>query len=92
VLKSTLSGFHQTPLETMLRQGRVKVAVVTGFVTGNCVLFTAGDAYMRDFEVIIPRDCVIDQNAEEHNDAMKKMRHVLKARTPAASTVRLLRR
>jgi nicotinamidase-related amidase len=46
VLKSTLSGFHQTPLEAMLRQGNVRTTVVTGFATGNCVLFTAADAYM----------------------------------------------
>jgi nicotinamidase-related amidase len=91
VLKSTLSGFHQTPLEAMLRQGAVKTTIVTGFVTGNCVLFTAAEAYMRDFKVVVPRDCVIDQTAEEHTDALKKMRHVLKAKTPAGSAVRLRR-
>jgi len=89
VLKSTLSGFHQTPLEAMLRQGNVKTLVVTGFVTGNCVLFTAAEAYMRDFKVIVPQDCVVDQTPEQHTDALKKMRHVLKAKTPAGSAVRL---
>ena len=91
VLKSTLSGFHQTPLEAMLRQGHVRTTVITGFVTGNCVLFTAAEAYMRDFRVVVPRDCAIDQTAVEHADALKKMRRVLKAKTPAASTVRLKR-
>ena len=91
VLKSTLSGFHQTPLEAMLRQGDVKTTVVTGFVAGNCVLFTAAEAYMRDFKVIVPRDCVVDQTAEEHADAFKKMQRVLKARTPVGSAVRFRR-
>ena len=91
VLKSTLSGFYQTPLEAMLRQGRVKTTVVTGFVTGNCVLFTAAEAYMRDFKVIVPRDCVADQTQEEHDDALKKMRDVLKAKTSRGSGVRLRR-
>lgn len=91
VLKSTLSGFHQTPLEAMLRQGNVKTTVVTGFVTGNCVLFTAAEAYMRNFKLIVPRDCVVDQSGEEQQGALKKMRGVLKASTPLASAVRLRR-
>lgn len=91
VLKSTLSGFHQTPLEAMLRQGEVKTTVVTGFVTGNCVLFTAAEAYMRDFKVVVPRDCVADRSREEQRDALRKMRSVLKARTPLSSAIRLRR-
>jgi nicotinamidase-related amidase len=54
VLKSTLSGFYQTPLETMLRLGGVKTLIVTGFAADNCVLFTAADAYMRDFRLLDP--------------------------------------
>ncbi len=91
VLKSTLSGFHQTALEAMLRQGKVKTTVVTGFVTGNCVLFTAADAYMRDFRVIVPRDCVADLTSETQTSALKKMRDVLKATTPRGSAVTLRR-
>ena len=91
VLKSTLSGFHQTPLEAMLRQGKVKTTVITGFATGNCVLFTAVEAYMRDFRVILPSDCVADQTQEEHSAALRKMRRVIKAKTPAASALRLRR-
>ena len=80
VLKSTLSGFHQTPLEAMLRQGDVKTVIFTGFVTGNCVLFSAVDAYMRDFKIVVASDCVLDQTNEEHRDALKKMADVLKAK------------
>jgi len=89
VLKSTISGFHQTPLEAMLRQGEVGTIVLAGFVTGNCVLFTAADAYMRDFKLIVPRDCVADQTGDMHNSALKKMRDLLKAKTPVASAIRL---
>jgi nicotinamidase-related amidase len=91
VLKSTLSGFHQTALEAMLRQGSVKTTVITGFVTGNCILFTAADAYMRDFTVVVPHDCVADQAEEDHVGALKKMRHVVKAKTPAGASVRFRR-
>ena len=91
VLKSTLSGFHQTPLDAMLRQGEVGTVVVTGFVTGNCVLFTAADAYMRDYRVVVPRDCVADLTPEEHGDALKKIASVLKARLTTSAQLRLRR-
>lgn len=91
VLKSTLSGFHQTPLDAMLRQGGVRTTVLTGFVTGNCVLFTAAEAYMRDFRVVVPPDCVIDRTAKQQSAALAKMRDVLKAKTPTGSTIRLKR-
>jgi nicotinamidase-related amidase len=80
VLKSTLSGFHQTPLEAMLRQGHVKTVVMAGFLTGNCVLFTAADAYMRGFDVVVASDCVLDETDGRHRDALKTMSRALKAR------------
>jgi nicotinamidase-related amidase len=84
VLKSTLSGFYQTPLEAMLRQGDVTTVVMTGFLTGNCVLFTSVDAYMRDFKVVVPSDCALDLTREKHQDALAQMADVLKARVAAS--------
>jgi nicotinamidase-related amidase len=84
VLKSTLSGFYQTPLEAMLRQGNVTTVIMTGFLTGNCVLFTSVDAYMRDFKVVVPSDCALDLTREKHRDALAQMADVLKARVAAS--------
>jgi len=84
VLKSTLSGFYQTPLEAMLRQGDVTTVMMTGFLTGNCVLFTAVDAYMRDFKVVVPSDCALDLTREKHQGALAQMADVLKARVAAS--------
>lgn len=91
VLKSTLSGFHQTPLEAMLRLGDVKTVVITGLVTGNCVLFTSVDAYMRNYRLIVPSDCVADLAPAEHRAALRKMRSLLKARVSPARGLRLSR-
>jgi nicotinamidase-related amidase len=52
ILKTTLSGFYQTPLEGMLRL-RVRT-LITGFAADNCVLFTAADGYMRDYRLVGP--------------------------------------
>lgn len=91
VLKSTLSGFHQTPLEAMLRLGDVRTVIVTGLVTGNCVLFTAVDAYMRSYQLMVPADCVADQKPAEHRAALRKMQALLKANVASSKTLRLRR-
>lgn len=89
VLKSTLSGFYQTPLETMLRLGGVKTLVMTGFAADNCVLFTAADAYMREFHLVVPRDAVGARTAEAKRRALATMTALFDARTPTSSTLRL---
>jgi nicotinamidase-related amidase len=43
------------------------------------VLFTANDAYMRDFHLVVPADCVASQDAEENRYALRHMQRVLKA-------------
>jgi nicotinamidase-related amidase len=85
ILKSTLSGFYQTPLETMLRLGGVKTLILTGFTSDNCVLFTAADAYMRDFRLVVPRDCISAKTREAHDRAIRTMTQLFGAKTAASS-------
>lgn len=92
VLKSTLSGFYQTPLETMLRLGGVETLVLAGFAADNCVLFTAADAYMREFRLLVPRDCVAARTAGAHRRALTTMRELLGARIDPSPRIRLPRR
>ena len=49
VLKPKHSGFHATPLALLLEHLGTRTLVLTGFTAERCVLFTANDAYMRDF-------------------------------------------
>jgi len=91
VLKSTLSGFYQTPLETMLRLGGVKTLIVTGFAADNCVLFTAADAYMRDFRLVVPRDCIGAKTADALRRALGTMTEGFGARTSPSTRLRLSR-
>src|SRR4029453_5155967 len=43
VHKPHLSGFHDTPLDTLLQTGEVQTVIVTGFAADNCVFFTAAE-------------------------------------------------
>lgn len=79
VLKPKHSGFFSTTLDTLLQYLGVNTVVLTGIAANICVLFTANDAYMRDFRVIVPSDCVASNTPEETREALEQMRKVLKA-------------
>lgn len=81
VLKPTNSGFHGTVLDVLLRDLDVKTLVLAGFATDNCVLFTAHDAYLRGYELRVPRDCSAAESALRHRRALEIMARVMKAET-----------
>jgi nicotinamidase-related amidase len=58
VLKPKHSGFYSTNLEPLLKSLKVKRLILTGIAGDICVLFTAYDAHMREFDLFIPKDCV----------------------------------
>ena len=91
VLKPKHSGFFSTTLETLLRYLGSKKLIVTGIAGNFCVLFTANDAYMRDYELIIPSDCTVSNTAGENRQALVLMRKFLKADTRPSAKVRLVR-
>jgi nicotinamidase-related amidase len=85
VLKPKHSGFFSTTLDTLLDYLKAKTLILTGVAANICVLFTANDAYMRDFHLVIPSDCVASNTAEDNEHALKLMEQVLKAdTTPSA--------
>jgi nicotinamidase-related amidase len=79
VLKPKHSGFYNTTLDLLLEHLQAKTLVIAGMATDVCVLFTAADAYMRDFRVIIPRDCVTALTPAAHRAALAHMRTTIKA-------------
>ncbi|HSD46560.1 MAG TPA: isochorismatase family cysteine hydrolase, partial [Pyrinomonadaceae bacterium] len=54
VLKPKHSGFYSTTLSLLLTHLGAENLIITGIAGNNCVLFTANDAYMRDFKLFIP--------------------------------------
>ena len=79
VLKPKHSGFFSTTLDTLLQYLGVNTVILAGLATNICVLFTANDAYMRDFHLIVPSDCVASNTEEENRYALDQMSKVLKA-------------
>ena len=89
VLKPKHSGFYSTTLSLLLTHLAAENLILTGIAGNNCVLFTANDAYMRDFKLFIPADCVVSNTEEENRHALKQMETVLKADTTIAADLDL---
>jgi nicotinamidase-related amidase len=87
VLKPKHSGFFSTTLETLLRYLETQTLILTGIAGNFCVLFTANDAYMRDFHLFVPRDCTVSNTNEENESALRLMRKFLKADTRRSSRI-----
>jgi nicotinamidase-related amidase len=85
VLKPRHSAFYCTALELLLARLGVKTLVLVGFATNICVLFTAHDAHMRGFQVVVPADCGGSNTEELTRQALEQMRLVTGARIDEAS-------
>jgi nicotinamidase-related amidase len=64
VMKARHTIFYMTPLEYLLGQKEIDRLILTGQVTEQCILYSALDAYVRHFDVAVPRDAV----AHIHDD------------------------
>jgi nicotinamidase-related amidase len=91
VLKPKHSGFFSTTLDTLLDYLGAKTLILTGFTADNCVLFTANDAYMRDFHLLVPSDCVASLDPAENAHALAHMQRVLKADVRPSAEIDLRR-
>jgi nicotinamidase-related amidase len=89
VLKPKHSAFYATTLDTLLKYLGTRRLVMGGFSGDVCVLFTAGDAYMRDLHVHVPADCIASVSEEENHRALAYMRRVLDVRTAPATAIDL---
>jgi nicotinamidase-related amidase len=87
VLKPKHSGFFATPLELLLSFLHARRLIITGVAGDNCVLYTAADAYMREFEVVVPADCVVSLDSAVNAAALEQMRKTLKAETESSKHI-----
>ena len=70
VLKPQHSAFYCTVLELLLEHLGTRTLVMAGFAANFCVLFTANDAHMRGFRLVVPADCTASNTAALTRDAL----------------------
>jgi nicotinamidase-related amidase len=92
VLKPKHSGFYCSALDVLLADLGARTLIITGLAGNICVLYTAYDAHMRNFEIIIPSDCLASNTVEENDFALRQMSAVLGADTRSSEEISFERR
>ena len=83
--KGRHSVFYETALSHLLRVEEVERVILIGQVTEQCILYSALDAYLRGYEVIVPPDAVAHIDRELADAALKMIERNMHADlTPAA--------
>lgn len=67
------SAFYATSLAYLLTQLEPRRVILTGQVTEQCILYTALDAYVRHFPVVVPPDAVAHIDPELSDAALSMM-------------------
>lgn len=79
------SVFYATALDYLLGRLETKRLVLTGQVTEQCILYSALDAYVRHYDVVVPPDAVAHIDSELGGAALKMMERNMSAEIgPAA--------
>jgi len=89
VLKPKHSGFQFTALDVLLAHLGAETLILTGVAGNFCVLFTAHDAYMRDYHLVVPGDCIASQTEADDAYALAHMARVTKADTRPSAQIDL---
>ena len=89
VLKPKHSAFYATPLDLLLRHLRVQRLIVTGVASDQCIVISAAEARMRDYDVVVPRDCVGAPSAARNAAALRQLAESHRIATPLSSRLRL---
>ena len=70
VVKKRYSMFFQTDLDALLQRLGTDQIILAGVNTHACIRVAAIDAYQRDIEVMIVRECVASKDAHHHHVTM----------------------
>ena len=81
VIKPMHSGFYATNLPVLLPRLGASRVILTGVAADICVLFTAADAHMREYEIWTPGDCVAAVSPERTAWALDIMAKTMRAET-----------
>jgi len=89
VIKPQFSGFYSTNLAVLLPKLGVRRLILAGVATEICVLFTAADAHMRDYDIWIPNDAVVAIDQGQGDAALGIMRNTMGAETSGTDRLAL---
>jgi nicotinamidase-related amidase len=86
ILKPRHSAFYASPLELLLKEMQAQELVICGLATDMCVQLTAGDAFLREYQVWVPADCTAAESEEIKQASLDYMASVLKCDVRPSTT------
>lgn len=89
IIKPQFSGFYSTNLAVLLPKLGVRRLILAGVATEVCILFTAGDAHMRDYALWVPSDLVASSDRRAGEAALAIVKDALGAETAPTSRLSL---
>jgi nicotinamidase-related amidase len=94
VLKPKHSAFYGSALALLLAYFGAERIVLAGFAGDICVRFTAHDAFLHDFQIIVARDGTASEDRRSNTAALEDMRTQLGAKIADVARIdlRALRR
>ncbi len=90
ILKPRHSGFFATSLIALLDFLNVKRLILSGIATNLCVLFTAHDAYMHHYQLVVLSDCCAAESDFDHDVALSQLKRFCKAQVCLSSECRAI--
>jgi nicotinamidase-related amidase len=80
ILKPRHSAFFATSLIPLLEHLQARRLILSGIATNLCVLFTAHDAHMRQYPLVVLSDCCAAESDFDHNLALSQLERFCSAR------------
>ncbi|MEM8546713.1 MAG: isochorismatase family cysteine hydrolase [Pseudomonadota bacterium] len=73
IVKKRYSAFFGTHLDVTLAERSIDRLIIAGINTHACVRSTVVDAYQRDYDVVLAKDCIDSHDSEHHDVSWRYM-------------------
>jgi nicotinamidase-related amidase len=73
IAKGRHSAFYQTALDHLLSSADIERLILAGQVTEQCILYSALDAYIRGYDMVVPPDAVAHINEDFARASLEMM-------------------
>lgn len=87
ILKPRHSGFFATSLGPLLEHLKIERLILAGIATNLCVLFTAHDAHMHGYSIVVLSDCCAAESDFDHDVALGQLERFCKAKICLSSDI-----
>lgn len=91
ILKPRHSAFYASPLDLLLKEMGTRELVICGLATDICVQLAAMDAFLREYDIWVPRDCTAAETEQAKKASLAYMADVLRCDTTPSTATRRAR-